>query len=95
MYVCTYFMYRCLACMYACAACEGLVPVGAQKRVLDPLGMESEIVVSFHKHAGNQILLCLKSIQCLFFFETTDASAHPLNIQFILISLVDSLKLPN
>ena len=45
-------MYRYFACMYICVPCS-CSALGIQMRVLDPLGLKSQMVVSCHVGAEN------------------------------------------
>lgn len=54
----------CAMCVLLCAYHVLPGTCGGQRKVLDPLEMESEMVVSFHVGSGNLAQVLWKSSQC-------------------------------
>lgn len=47
-----FYVYGCFSCIYMCAPCKGLIYKG-QKREMDLLGLELQLVMSCHEGASN------------------------------------------
>ena len=58
-----FYMYECFPWMYVCVPCACLMSE-SQKRMSDPLGLELQVVVSYHVDAGSWSQVLCKSNKC-------------------------------